>query len=342
MKIFVDAMGGDNAPESTVKGSLEALRKYPNIEIVLAGIPEKINPYLTDCDDVKNRITVLDAPDVITNHESPVIAVRTKKESAIVKGMLMLRANEVDAFVSSGSTGAVLAGGIFRLGRVPGVERPCIATMLPTASGHVLLCDSGANVDCKADWLLQFGIMGDAYMKKVAGINEPRVGLLNIGAESEKGNALVKEAYPLIEKSAPFKFTGNAEGRDVTSGDFDVIIADGFCGNLILKFMEGVAGTLMSMMKKEMLADTRSKLGALLAKPAFRRLKKSMDYSEVGGAPLLGLSGTVIKAHGSCNAHAFACAISQAIKMSEGRVAETIEAELKKILPQGQAAEKEG
>ncbi|MGN0971984.1 MAG: phosphate acyltransferase PlsX [Aristaeellaceae bacterium] len=323
MRIFLDAMGGDNAPQAPVAGAIEALRRFPEIEIELAGVLSQLEPLLTDCDDVRSRLTLVDAPEVITNHESPVMGVRTKKQSATVIGMLKLRNKEVDGFVSAGSTGAVLAGGMFRLGRIPGVERPALAPLMPNGKGHFLLIDCGANVDCKPEYLQVFGVMGDAYMKGVMGMKEPRVGLINIGAESEKGNALVKATYPLMEQ-APYRFVGNVEARDITGDVADVLVADGFTGNVVLKFMEGVAGTLMGIIKQEMMGDTRSKIGALLAKPAFRRVKHAMDYTEVGGAPLLGVQGAVVKAHGSSNGHAMACAIGQCIKMIDGHVVDII------------------
>ena len=324
MRIFVDAMGGDYAPQAPVEGAVEALRRYPNIEITLAGDLKQVEPLLKDCDDVRGRITLLDAPEVITNHESPVMGVRTKKNSATVQGMLQLKEKQADGFVSAGSTGAVLAGGMFRLGRIEGVERPALAPLLPNGKGYFLLIDCGANVDCKPEYLQQFGVMGDAYMKGVMGLKQPRVGLINIGAESEKGNALVKAVYPMMEQ-ASYHFIGNVEARDITGDQADVLVCDGFSGNLILKFMEGVSGTLMGMIKKELMADTRSKIGALISKPAFKRVKKAMDYTEVGGAPLLGVQGAVVKAHGSSNAHAFSCAIGQCVKMIDGHVVEIIE-----------------
>ena len=324
MRIFVDAMGGDFAPQAPVEGAVEALRRYPNIEITLAGDLKQVEPLLKDCDDVRGRITLLDAPEVITNHESPVMGVRTKKNSATVQGMLQLKEKQADGFVSAGSTGAVLAGGMFRLGRIEGVERPALAPLLPNGKGYFLLIDCGANVDCKPEYLQQFGVMGDAYRKGVMGLKQPRVGLINIGAESEKGNALVKAVYPMMEQ-AGYHFIGNVEARDITGDQADVLVCDGFSGNLILKFMEGVSGTLMGMIKKELMADTRSKIGALISKPAFKRVKKAMDYTEVGGAPLLGVQGAVVKAHGSSNAHAFSCAIGQCVKMIDGHVVEIIE-----------------
>jgi len=235
-----------------------------------------------------------------------------------------VRDKTADGFVSAGSTGAVMAGGMFRLGRIDGIDRPALAPLLPNGRDFFLLIDCGANVDCKPEYLRQFGIMGDAYMRCVRGVKKPRVGLINIGAEAEKGNALTKEAYPLMQ-DAPFYFVGNVEGRDITADVADVCVADGFSGNLVLKFMEGVAGTLMGIIKEEMMSDTRGKLAGLVAKPAFRRIKKRMDYTEVGGAPLLGVKGAVVKAHGSSNAHAIACAIRQCTAMVRENVAGAIE-----------------
>ena len=322
--VYLDAMGGDNAPQCTVNGAIEALRADPDLKITLGGTETAITPLLADCDDVRDRIAVDDCPEIITNHDAPVMAIRQKKQSAQVKGMLLVREGGADAFVSAGSTGATLAGGMFRLGRIDGVERPALAPLLPNGKGYFCLIDCGANVDCLPEYLPQFGVMGAAYLKAVQGVMNPRVGLVNIGAEAEKGNALVKAAYPLMEK-APFQFVGNVEGRDITADIADVVVCDGFSGNLILKFMEGVAGTLMDIIKTEMMADFRGKLGGLIAKPAFRRVKKTMDYTEVGGAPLLGVKGAVVKAHGSSNAHAIACAIRQAAVMTRKNLVDTIE-----------------
>lgn len=332
-RIYLDAMGGDNAPQCTVEGALEALRADPDLEITLGGPENEIKALLQDADDVKDRLLMDDAPDIITNHDAPVMAVRQKKNSAVVKGMLAVREGSMDGFVSAGSTGATLAGGMFRLGRIGGVDRPALAPLLPNGKDFFCLIDCGANVDCLPQYLPQFGVMGSAYMRCVRGLADPRVGLVNIGAEAEKGNALAKAAYPLMEK-APFHFVGNIEGRDVTADLADVVVADGFSGNLILKFMEGVAGTLMGMIKKEIYADFRSKIGGLLAKPAFKRVKKAMDYTEVGGAPLLGVKGVVVKAHGSSNAHAIACAIRQAAVMHRKGLVDAIEKEITKQLQQ--------
>lgn len=336
--IYLDAMGGDNAPGCTVNGAIEALRNDKDLKITLSGDEAAIKPLLTGCDDIMDRLVIEHTTEVITNCEAPVMAVRRKRDSAQAKGMKALREHEVDGFVSAGSTGATLAAGIFVLGRIDGIERPALAPLLPNGKDFFLLIDCGANVDCLPQYLQQFGIMGDAYMRCVRGVKNPRVGLLNNGAEAEKGCKLTKEAYKLLEE-APINFVGNIEGRDVTADMADVLVTDGFAGNVVLKFMEGVSGTLLHIIKDEMMADTRSKIGALLAKPAFKRVKKRMDYAEVGGAPLLGVKGAVVKAHGSSNAHAVACAIRQCVNMINSNVVGSIEAAVKETLAKQQANE---
>lgn len=330
MRIFVDAMGGDNAPRCTVEGSIEALRQYPDMTIQLAGDLAQVEPLLKDCDDVRSRITLIDAPEVISNDESPVMGVRKKKKSATVMGMNALKNGEADGFVSAGSTGANMFAGMALLKTVDGIDRPALAPLMPNGKGFFLLIDCGANVDCLPEYLVQFGVMGDAYMRTVMGMKEPRVGLINIGAEAHKGNALVKAAYPLLEK-APYHFVGNVEARDITRDQADVLVCDGFSGNLVLKFMEGVSGTLLGIIKKEIMGDFRSKIGGLLAKPAFKRVKNLMNADEVGGAPMLGLKAPVVKAHGSSNGHAFACAITQLKKMIDGHVVQLIEEQVKNL-----------
>lgn len=321
--LFADGMGGDYAPQAPVEGSLEALRRHPKLRVTLAGVMDEMRPFLSNIDDVKDRLNLVHTSEVITNHDVPTLAIRQKKDSSIVVGMLSVRSQQTDGFVSAGSTGAVLAGGMFRLGRISGIERPALAPLLPNGKSHILLIDCGANVDCRPEWLVQFGLMGDAFMKHVMAIELPRVGLVNNGVEAEKGNTLSREAYHLMQQ-AGYNFVGNIEARDITRDKADVIVCDGFDGNIILKFMEGVAGTLMGMIKQELMADLRSKLGGLLAKPAFQRVKKQMDYAEVGGAPLLGVQGAVVKAHGSSNGHAFASALGQAAKMVDGKVSQAI------------------
>ena len=334
MKIYLDAMGGDNAPQAPVEGALEALRLHPELTLELGGPVDQVQPVVdsvfASAPELLSRLTLTDCPEVITNCESPVMAVRRKKQSAIVDGMLKLRDHQADAFVSAGSTGAVLAGGMFRLGRLKGIERPALAPLLPNGKDYFLLIDCGANVDCRPEYLHQFAMMGSAYMQGMRGVSSPRIGLVNNGAEAEKGCTLTKEAFALLDGDKRLNFVGNIEAREITHDKADVIVCDGFVGNVILKFMEGVSGTLLHIIKKEMLGDTRSKLGALLAKPAFRRVKKTMDYSEVGGAPLLGVAGSVVKAHGSSNGHAMACAIAQAIQMEKGGVVQKITALLPK------------
>ena len=337
MTIYVDAMGGDLAPEAPVKGALRALRQYPHLTIILAGKLDEVKPFLGDYEDVKDRLILEEEPEVITNHESPVMGVRKKVNSATVQGMLKVRSGEADGFVSAGSTGATLAGGRFCLGRIPGIERPALAPLMPNGRGHFLLIDCGANVDCKPEYLVQFGIMGDAYMRGVMGMKNPRIGLVNIGAEAEKGNKLVKETYPLMEK-APYNFIGNVEARDVPLDQADVCVTDGFGGNLILKYTEGLASALLGTIKHELMADTRGKIAGLIAKPAFKRVKKTMSSDEIGGAPLLGVQGAVIKAHGSSNDYAFCSAISQCVKMIDGNVVKIIEEGVKKMLAENSEA----
>ena len=330
MRIYVDCQGGDNAPEAQVLGAVNALKEHENLQLILAGDSDKISSLVPDDKILKDRISIEHCSDSISNNESPALAIRQKKDSTIVKGMLKLRAGEVEGFVSSGSTGAVLLGGMLRLGRITGIDRPALAPLLPNGSGEFLLIDCGANIDCKPEYLLQFAAMGAAYMRTIKGIKSPRVGLINIGAEEEKGNALVKDAYPLIKKS-PLNFVGNVEARDITEDKADVLVCDGFVGNVVLKFMEGVAKTLLTIIKKELMSDTVSKLGALLSKSAYKRVKKRFDYKEIGGAPLLGVQGAVVKAHGSSDERAFTSAIRQCVKMVEGDIAKAIEDNIKSI-----------
>ena len=336
MRIFLDAMGGDNAPQAPVEGALEALRLYPDLEISLAGDLAQVEPLLKDCDDVRSRITLVDAPEVITNDESPVMGVRTKKKSATVIGMLQLKAKEVDGFVSCGSTGAVLAGGMFRLGRIPGIERPALTPVLPTGTTPgSLLIDCGANVDCRPQYLLQFGMMGSIYMEKVIGVKNPSVGLVNIGAEEEKGSQQAKTAHQLMKNQKIYRFTGNLEARDVPTGDVSVAVCDGFVGNVILKYTEGLASALTGMLKDTIMSSgLRGKIGGLLLKPAMKAFKNRMNYEETGGAPLLGVNGAMVKAHGSSSATAFKNAIGQARRMVEQGVTDAIRQEIERLTPQ--------
>ncbi len=330
----VDAMGGDNAPGAVCEGAVLALREMPDIRVKLFGREEEIRACLPEHQDVADRLEVVDARDVIDMHEAPMMAVRRKTESSMVKAMLALKNGEADAFVSAGSTGAVLAGGMTRVGRIRGIERPAIATMVPGSRRPFILVDSGANVDCQPGYLVQFGMMGAVYMEKVMGAKDVSVGLVNIGVEDTKGNAMSKEAYRLMREQEVFSFAGNIEAREVPTGDVQVIACDGFDGNLLLKYTEGLAKALTGMLKEELMRTTRSKIGALLLKPALKNFKKRMSAEEVGGAPLLGVNGAMVKAHGNSGPVAIKNAIRQARSMTEGGVVETIRAGVEKLLPE--------
>ncbi len=339
-RIAVDAMGGDRAPDITVAGSLEALRTFEDIRILLIGQEEKIRPLLAEPSVPADRIEVIDAREMILNTESPVMAVRRKTDSSMVKGLQLVREGQADAFVSAGSTGALLVGGILRVGRIEGVERPALAALLPNVKGGLtLLADTGANVDCRPQWLVQFAQMGAAYAHKVLGIERPTVSLLNIGEEDEKGNALTKATAELLRGgSFGFDFIGNVESRAMFDGLTDVIVSDGFHGNLSIKAAEGMASVIFSQLKGELTATRATKVGALLCRKAFHRIKKKLSAEEIGGAPLLGVEGAVIKAHGNSSAHAFFCALRQARKMLEGHIREEIRGEIRSAQAAAQAA----
>ena len=325
MKIYVDAMGGDLAPEAPVKGVLKALRQYPGLEIILAGKLDEVTPFLGEYEDVKDRLTLEEEPEVITNHESPVMGVRKKVNSATVQGMLKVRSGEADGFVSAGSTGATLAGGMFRLGRIPGVERPALAPLIPNGNGHFLLIDCGANVDCKPEYLVQFGIMGDAYMKGVLGMKNPRVGLVNIGTEEEQGNALTRETYPLLKSTPGIRFVGNAEARDLLFGVADVYVCEGFTGNIVLKSIEGASKALIGEIKKTLKSSVPGMIGGAMIKKPLKTMLKKYDPNAVGGAMMLGLRGLVVKGHGNSDAEAVKNAILQCIAFKEQNLNEKIE-----------------
>ena len=327
--IALDAMGGDHAPDAIVEGAIRALRKFKDIQIMLVGPEQKIRDLTASAGDVQDRILIENATQVIEMDESPMMAVRTKKDSSLVVAMNAVREGRAGAVVSAGSTGAVLAGGMFKIGRIQGIERPALAPVLPGLKKNFMLIDCGANVDCQPKYLLQFGLMGSVYMKNVLDVREPKVGLVNIGAEAEKGNKLTKETYELMIAQSGYNFGGNLEARDIFTGDFDVAVADGFAGNIILKHTEGLAKALFTMIKEELMSSLGTKLGALLAKPAFYRVKRRMDYNAVGGAPLLGVNGAVVKAHGSSGAEAIENAIRQARRMLEGDVVGKIQEGLK-------------
>ncbi|MEG1560310.1 MAG: phosphate acyltransferase PlsX [Clostridia bacterium] len=329
MKIAIDVHGGDNAPVAPIMGALAALKEKPDFEIMLVGRCENIADYLVGVDYDKSRISVLDAREIISPDEKPTEAIKTKRDSSMMRCFSGLANGECDCMVSAGSTGALLIGATFIVKRIKGLKRPAIATLFPVADGKgVMLLDCGANVDCKSEYLLQFAIMGSVYMKAVMGIENPRVGLINNGTEQGKGNELTKAAYVLLNAESGINFAGNCEARDLMSGDFDVLVCDGFVGNAILKATEGAAGIIMSALKSELTMSFRAKMGAVIAKKAFVCLKKRFDYKEYGGAPFLGVAGGVIKAHGSSDEKAFKSAVLQAYALDKGRVVEKISREM--------------
>ncbi|MFZ5634901.1 MAG: phosphate acyltransferase PlsX [Bacillota bacterium] len=311
MKIAVDAMGGDYAPREVVVGALEASRD--GIEIILVGDRDKILSELGK--EHNNRIEILHTTEAIAMGEQPAAAVRRKKDSSIVRSVQLVREGAAGAMVSAGSTGAVMASGLLGLGRIKGIDRPAIASVLPGKEGGTVLLDVGANVECKPKNLLQFGIMGSLYAEKILGIRNPRVGLLNVGEEESKGNELTLEAFRLL-KHAGINFIGNVEGRDLFSGSVSVVVCDGFVGNVVLKAGEGLAMALLAMMKEELTRNWLSKMGTALALPALKEIRRRVDYAEYGGAPLLGVNGVIIVCHGSSTA----LAIKNAIKVAANAV----------------------
>ena len=320
MKIAVDGMGGDNAPQAIVEGVLLALEDFPNVEIDLYGDEQKMAPYLKS----HNRLTVIHCSEVVEAEDDPVRAVRRKKDSSMARMLDAVAGGQADACLSAGNTGALMTGGLLKVGRIDGVSRPALATTLPTLNGDgFLMLDLGANADAKPENLLQYAIMGDIYVKQVRGQKAPRIGLLNIGTEDNKGNELTKSAFPLL-KEADFKFEGNVEARELLNGVADVVVTDGFTGNMVLKTLEGTAGAIFKMLKEALFATTKTKIAAALVKNDLVQLKGKMDYTEYGGAALFGLKSPVIKAHGSSNARAIYSAIRQATIMVEHEVCETI------------------
>ena len=318
--IAIDAMGGDNAPAETVKGAVRA-SKTVKYGLALVGREEDIKRELDKYTYDKDKITVVNADEVIENCETPTEAIKHKKNSSMVVGLNMVKDGRAVAFVSAGNTGALLTGATIIVGRIKGVKRPALGTMLPSEKKRVLMMDSGANVDAKAEYLVQYAQMGSVYFENVLGKENPTVGLVNIGTEREKGNAMVKEAYELLEQAKGINFVGNVEARDITLGNVDIVVCDAFVGNVILKVMEGLGKTVLRILKKELMASTRTKIGALIAKPAFTNIKKNFfEYDDIGGAPFLGLKGLVVKAHGSSDAGGFAGAIKQCEKFIDSDI----------------------
>lgn len=322
--VALDAMGGDNAPKEMIKGAVQALEKTDAVQVLLVGKEDVIRAELAQYTYDKARIEVVNATEVIETAEPPVNAIRRKKDSSIVVGMKLVKEGQADAFVSAGSSGAVLVGGQVIVGRIKGVERPPLAPLIPTEKGVSLLVDCGANVDARPSHLVQFAKMGSIYMEHVVGIKNPKVGIVNIGAEEEKGNALVKETFPLLKGEKNINFIGSVEAREIPHGQADVVVCEAFAGNIILKLFEGVGSVLISEIKKGMMGSLRSKIGALLVKPALKKALKSFDSSEYGGAPLLGLNGLVVKTHGSSTAKEICNTIIQCVTFKEQKINEKI------------------
>ncbi len=324
VNVAVDAMGGDNAPVEIIKGAVEAIQENGNVKVFLVGREEVIKNELMKYKYKAEQLEVVHAPEVIDTAEPPVMAIRKKKESSIVKAMYMVKDGICDALVSAGSTGAVLVGGQVIVGRIKGVERPPLAPLIPTEKGVSLLVDCGANVDARPSHLVQFAKMGSVYMESVMGIKNPKVGIVNIGAEEEKGNALVKETFPLLKNCPEINFIGSVEARDIPTGVADVVVCEAFVGNVVLKMYEGVGASLIKKVKEGMMTSLRSKIGALLVKPALKKTLKAFSTDEYGGAPMLGLKGLVVKSHGSSKAAEIKNSILQCITFKEQNINEKI------------------
>ena len=329
-RVALDAMGGDHAPGEIIKGAVEAVQKRKDIKVLLTGREEVLKKALSAYTYPEGQIEIVNATEVIQTAEPPVAAVRSKRDSSIVAAMKLVKRGEADAFVSAGNSGAVLAGGQILIGKIKGVERAPLAPLIPTAKGAALLIDCGANVDARPSHLVQFAQMGSIYMEHVIGKKNPTVGIVNIGAEEEKGNALVKETFPLLKACKGINFVGSVEARDIPSGDIDVVVCEAFVGNVILKLYEGVGGTLIKKIKASMMTSPRSKIGALLVKPALKATLKDFDASEYGGAPLLGLKGLVVKTHGSSTAKEVCTSIIQCVAFKKHNISEKIQAAVQK------------
>ena len=324
VNIAVDAMGGDNAPSEIVKGAVESLDKAKNLKVTLVGREDDVRTELSKYTYDPNRIDVIHASEVIEMAEPPVMAVRNKRDSSLVKCMYLVKEGKCDALVTAGSTGAFLVGGQIIVGRIKGVERPPLAPFIPTVNGRCLLLDCGANVDARPSQLVQFAKIGSAYVKKVCGIDNPRVGIVNIGAEEEKGNALVKETFPLLKATPEINFIGSVEARDIPYGGADVVVCEAFVGNVILKMYEGVGTALLKSMKEAFMSTTRSKIGAALAKPALKKTLKAYDVNQYGGAPLLGCNGLLVKTHGSSKAISITNSILQCKTFADNNINDDI------------------
>lgn len=330
MKILVDAFGGDNAPGEIVAGAVAALARNKDFTLGLTGRTAEIERVLSALTYDKSRVEIIDAPSVITCEEEPALAVRQKADSSMVVAFRLLRENAADAFVSAGSSGALLVGSTLKVGRIKGVNRPALCPVLPTVKEgkKVLLLDAGANADCKAVNLVQFAVMGGVYAKAALGVKTPKVALLSNGTEDKKGNQLNHEAFPQLKALKNVEFVGNIEARDIMSGDYDVVVADGFSGNVALKSMEGTISSFFSLMKAEFMSTARGKLGALMLRKSFKNLKNSLDYNKYGGAVFLGVDKVVVKAHGSAKRESIENAVLQAAEAVKAGTVETIKKEL--------------
>lgn len=328
VKVAVDAMGGDHAPLELIKGAVEAVNEREELHLFLVGNEGRIQTELAKYHFDKDRITVVAATEEISCDEAPVMAIRKKKDSSIVVALNLVKEGKADAFVSAGSSGAILVGGQVIIGRIKGIERPPLAPLIPTLEGVSLLIDCGANVDARPSHLVQFAQMGSIYMEHILGISKPRVAIVNIGAEEAKGNALVKETYPLLKECKDIHFIGSIEARDIPYGKADVIVSEAFVGNVILKLCEGLSGALVSAIKDGMMSTTRSKIGAALAKPALKNTLKKFDATEYGGAPLLGLKGLVVKVHGSSKSKEVKNALIQCIEFKQQKINDKIKASI--------------
>ncbi|MGM0501966.1 MAG: phosphate acyltransferase PlsX [Bacillota bacterium] len=327
MKIAIDAMGGDYGPQELVKGAIKASQEI-DAELILVGQKDKIETELNNQNYEQNRISIKPASQIITMNEAPTRAIRNKEDSSIVVGSNLVANGGADAFVSAGSTGAVMAAATFKIGRITGVKRPAIGTVFPALKGKTLLLDAGANVDSKAINLVQQALMGQIYMKEVFAVSNPKVGVLSIGEEKKKGNRLTKETYNLLEQRKNINFVGNAEGRDIFTGEFDIIVCDGFVGNVVLKSVEGLVKTIFKLVKNEVEQSWLAKIGGLFLKPVLSRVKEKLDYAEYGGAPLLGIDGVAIISHGSSNAKAIYNAIKNAEEAAKVNLPELIKADI--------------
>lgn len=329
MKIAIDGMGGDNAPKAVIDGVIKAIGEYNDIEFYITGPKDLINEELRKVNYKGNKITVIDAKEIISTKEHPVMALKKKKDSSLCKALELVKSGECHAVLSAGSTGAFLAGCTLIVGRIKGIKRPALATIMPGKNGAFMIVDAGANVDCKPEYLIQFAHMGKEYYKGVLNKDNPTIGLVNIGAEKEKGNELTKNTHTLLKKEDSLNFIGNVEPREVSLGDVHVLVCDGFIGNTLLKMYEGTALNLLKIIKEEIVSSgLRGKVGGLLLKPVFNAIKKKFDYAEYGGAPFLGVDGICIKAHGSSDSKAFKSAIGQAKIIHDSKILDKIKEEL--------------